>query len=64
MRMSDLLANTAAGVCFCFSGCGKLRISVYYSKRGKQLRFELAQTSNYSPSENIVNEMIYFVYDK
>ena len=28
------------------------------------MRFELAQTSNYSPSEYIVNEMIYFVYDK
>ena len=28
------------------------------------MRFELAQTSNYSPCEDIVNEIIYFVYDR
>ena len=28
------------------------------------MRIELVQIRKYSPSEDIVNEMIYFVYDK
>ncbi len=37
--------------------------SAFYSKRGKYLRIELAQIRKYSPSDDIVNEIIYFVYD-
>ena len=32
-------------------------LAAFYSKRRKQLRFELAQTRKYSLSENIVNEI-------
>jgi hypothetical protein len=34
-----------------------------YGKRGRQLRFELAQDRNYSPGEDIVKEISYFYYD-
>ncbi len=40
------------------------RLNIIYSKRGKYLRIELAQIRKYSPSDDIVNEIIYFVYDK
>ena len=33
-------------------------LAAFYSKRRKQLRFELAQTRKYSLSENIVNEFV------
>ena len=34
------------------------RIWIVYSKRTKQLRFELAQTGNYSVSDDMLNELI------